>query len=70
MLQEGWDIGQPALNILNACCAKGGVSGQESIEDLGYTVVVAYANCRHGENDDCPSMGPKSDPWGPNGACR
>ncbi|KAL8306111.1 hypothetical protein RB600_008814 [Gaeumannomyces tritici] len=42
-----------------------GGSGQ-IVTDQGYRVVVAYANCRHGRDDDVPGTGGEN----PNGACR
>lgn len=56
--------------IAYGCCRKDrllspGGSGQ-IVTDQGYRVVVAYANCRHGRDDDVPGAGGQN----PNGKCR
>ncbi|KAK1828922.1 hypothetical protein QBC39DRAFT_374237 [Podospora conica] len=60
-------------SIGGKCCDKDpkkskGLSGRQE-SDQNFNVVVAYANCNHGEDSDKPTKGPASDPWGPNGAC-
>ncbi|KAK1830841.1 hypothetical protein QBC39DRAFT_409320 [Podospora conica] len=67
-----YDVALVAQPMLNKCCQKGmhkGTSGQQFVDGYGYNVIVGYANCNHGRDEDLPDMGPPSDPWGPNGAC-
>ena len=59
--------------VAGSCCTQAytkskGISGR-LLGDQNWNVAVAYGNCNHGQDADKPSMGPKEDPWGPNGAC-
>jgi hypothetical protein len=62
------DIAAFGYIITGSCCAQS-TSGQYFSDPAGFNVIVAYGNCNHGKSADRPSMGPPSDPWGPNGAC-
>jgi hypothetical protein len=67
-----FDIGLVAQPLMDKCCHGGlhkGISGQQFVDELGYNIIVAYANCKHGVDNDRPGIGPPSDPWGPNGVC-
>jgi len=71
-LSRKFDVGLVAQPIMDKCCHGGmhkGISGQQFVDELGYNVIVAYANCNHGVDNDRPGIGPPSDPWGPNGVC-
>lgn len=62
-----------ADSVISKCCQRGfhkGTSGQQFVEGFGYNVIIAYANCRHGIEDDFPGIGPPDHPWGPNGVCK